>query len=331
LLSILILVGIAASAAEGVSVETLLTDLDRPCGIVTRLGGTAVRYELFIAESGAGRVVQWSNLLPNEVTPTVTGFSTNAAETALDQTGPLALWFIDPLRLVVAASMDDNQRCVHVFDLPEDNAPLGVVDAIDHPAGPPPIASNAGPFACYSLTRSRSNDFVPDMLVMAIRTASGPAALYKSRVQAGEVGTLQPFAAGAFAGATTSRLAVATSNRGRIVVARSAASAEASAGRLTFLNPIDGSVDMEMPLDLPEVVGLAYSPITERLYAADFAGGIHRIDNASEPGRPASHVVRIADVPRPTALAFAPDGSLYVTTFGTADTSGTLQVLTGDL
>ena len=91
-----------------------------------------------------------------------------------------------------------------------------------------------------------------------------------------------------------------------------------------------------MPLELGAVVGLAYSSITGRLYAADFGrgeapGGIYRIDDDSQPGQPACRVVKIADIPRPTALAFAPDGTLYVTTFGDADNSGTLTALTGNL
>ena len=86
-----------------------------------------------------------------------------------------------------------------------------------------------------------------------------------------------------------------------------------------------------MATNLKQLVGLAYSPTSGSLYAADFAGGIHRIDDASEPGRPACRTVKVADVSKPTALAFAPDGALYVVTFGSADDDGTLEVVTGNL
>ena len=102
-------------------------------------------------------------------------------------------------------------------------------------------------------------------------------------------------------------------------------------GRLAFYNPIDGKVELAMATDLHEFIGLAYSPITGSLYAADFAGGIHRIDDASEPGHPACRTVKVADVSKPTALAFAPDGALYVVTFGSGDDDGTLEVITGEL
>lgn len=330
-LSSLVVVAVTSTtAAREVSVGTVSGDLNRPSAIAVRPGSTAVRFELFVAESGAGRIVRWLNRSPSEVEPAVTGFSTATAETLFEQTGPRALWFIDPVRLVVAASSADDSCSIYVFDLPDDSSLLTVEDAIDRPRVLA-SATAAGPAACCSLTRSRANEFVPDMLVASIRDADGRAALYKMRVQAGEVGSMMPFADDALANGAAERMAVATSNSGRVVVAQSPAADNPSSGRLTFLNPIDGSVDLEMPLDLEQVVDLAYSPSTGLLYAADFAGGIHRIDDASEPGRPACRIVQVADIRHPTALVFAPDGSLYVTTFGSADVPGTLQVLTGDL
>lgn len=322
--------------ADEVTVNTVLSGLHRPCGIAARPGGTAVRYEVVIAESGAGRVKRWSNLSPAGVQNAIAGFATAAAASPFEQTGPLGLLFVDADLLVVAASSGDGEGGLGVFEFPDEGQTLTAADAIDRPRGPAPPEPSAGAIACYSLTRSRANEFVHDMIVAAIRGADGRTALYKSRVQAGVVGPLQPFWSDSRSRAASRPMVVSTSNTGRIVVVQPAARGDGTAGRLTFLNPIDGSIDLEMSLDLAEVVGLAYSPITGRLYAADFGGdagggGIFRIDDASEPGRPACHVVKIADVSRPTALAFAPDGELYVTTFGDSDESGTLQVLTGDL
>jgi hypothetical protein len=325
----------ASAAAEEVAVDTVLSGLDRPCGIAARLGGTAVRYELFIAESGAGRIVRWSNLSPSGRHDAITGFATDEADRPFQQTGPLGLLFVDPDLLVVAAASDREQGCLSVFELPDEGQHLTADQAIDRLPGRSPAGPTASDISCSSLTRSRANDHVPDMLVAAIRGAGRPGGLYKLRLQAGVVGSLQPFWEDNTSEAVSRPMAVATSNTGRIVVARADVPGKATAGRLTFVNPIDGSVDLEMPLELAEVTGLAYSPITGRLYAADFGddankGGIYRIDDDSQPGQPMCRVVKIADVPRPTALAFAPDGTLYVTTFGDADNNGTLTALTGN-
>jgi hypothetical protein len=348
--------GQSPAAADDVAAKTVVAGLHRPCGIAARLGRTAVRYEMYIAESGAGRVVRWSNMSPNGFEDAITGFPTagtrqpvlprapgtdqlprvpgrGSAANPYEQTGPQGLLFVDPDLLVVAvaASSDRGQGLLRVFELPEEGETLTADEAIDRPSGPAPLDPSAGQIACYSLTRSRANEFVPDMIVAAIRGAGRQGGLYKSRVQAGVVGRQRPFWADNRSGRVSPPMAVATSNSGRIVTVHLGPPDGGARCRLTFLNPIDGSVELEMPLDLAEVVALAYSPTSGRLYAADFVGGVHRIDDASEPGRPACRVVKIADIARPTALAFAPDGALYVTTFGDIDDNGTLVVLTGNL
>jgi hypothetical protein len=76
------------------------------------------------------------------------------------------------------------------------------------------------------------------------------------------------------------------------------------------------------------------------LYAANFSatndrGGVYRIDDAGESGKPACRAVKVAEAARPTALAFAPDGTLYVVVLGGDDNkdkdSGALLKITGEL
>jgi hypothetical protein len=310
------LVGANALAGD-VSVDAILNDLHRPCGVAVRPGGTADRYEVFLADSGAGRVLRWSNLAPKQAAEVVTGFKTHPATDLFHQTGPLALWFFDPGLLVVSTTRDEGGDLVRAFELPDGAKILTAETTVESNSERDALEGAT----CYALTRSRANEFVPDMLFLAIRHADGHARLMKARVQAGIVGEPQPFGP---QDASEPPRAVAISNSGRLVVGD-------AGGRLSFYSPIDGKVELTMPTDVKQLVGLAYGPTSGSLYAADFAGGIHRIDDASEPGRPACRTVKVADVSRPTALAFAPDGALYVVTFGNGDGDGTLEVITGDL
>lgn len=317
ILALSIACSVDAARAETASVDTVLKDLHRPCGVAVRPGGTAARYEVFVADSGAGRVLRWSNLVPKQATEVVTGFKTPSAADPLHQTGPLALWFLDPGLLVVGTTRDSGGDLVRAYELPDDEKVLAAETTSEATS----TSDGLDGATCSAMTRARANEFVPDMLVLAIRDADGQARLMKSRVQAGIVGAPQPF------GPTDKSeppRAVAISNSGRLVVGY-------AGGRLAFYNPIDGKVELALATGLNELIGLAYSPITGSLYAADFAGGIHRIDDASEPGHPACRTVKVADLSKPTALAFAPDGALFVVTYGSGDADGTLEVITGDL
>jgi hypothetical protein len=108
---------------------------------------------------------------------------------------------------------------------------------------------------------------------------------------------------------------------------------------LTFYSPTGGREVMRVETGLDDIVALAYSPATERLYAADFAladpsrSGVYRLDDMSEAGRTACRAVKVANIRRPTALAFVPGsgGPLFVTAFGHDEESGTLTMVLGDL
>jgi hypothetical protein len=91
---------------------------------------------------------------------------------------------------------------------------------------------------------------------------------------------------------------------------------------LAFVNPLDRSVVMQIPVELERIVALAYSSKTGNLYAANSASsnkshsGIFRVDATEKNGAPACKLKKVASVETPTSLAFAPNGTLYITVSG---------------
>jgi DNA-binding beta-propeller fold protein YncE len=328
-LSLAVISGIPLTAAKAANpaTETVLSGLHHPCGIALRPNGTADKYELFIADSGAGRVVAWSNHERAKSTEVITGFAASAVGESATQASPRSLLFIDPGLLAVGGAADGG-NLVQIYELPEEGKTI-LADAANLGRHTKPVAAQptsratSGSVACTSLARTRANDIVQDALVMVASGGGAPIELLKSRMQAGVLGQPRPFSSLSFANKAESSAAVAATNSGRIVVA--------SDHRIAFLNPLDGNVELELSTDLSSPRGLAYSPLTGNLFAADFERGVYRLDDASEPSKPACRAVRIGEISQPTSLAFAPDGALYVTTLGRGDGDGTLQVLTGDL
>ena len=180
------------ACADELVAETILHNLHRPCGVAVRPGGTADRYDVFVADSGAGRVVRWSNLKPKQASEVVTGFQTHRAADPFHQTGPLALWFLDPGLLVVGTSRDGGGDLVRAYELPDDDSVLSAEVARDATAPRDEKEGAIEGATCFAMARSRANEFVPDMLVLAVRDANGPGRL--SSPQAGRASTPQALA-----------------------------------------------------------------------------------------------------------------------------------------
>lgn len=329
---------VASSVAEEVSVRTVLTGLRNPCGVAVRPTGPPT-FQVFVSESSAGRIVCVASDSLEQAQEVVTGFPAAASDKGPPhQMGPLGLLFLDARQLVVGiGAEDDDGALLHVYDVgqPWPIAAEGTKARLMRPDELPMSATN--PPGVYALARTRANDYVPDLVVMTAGRVGAPRWLLKSRVQADMLGELLVFADVDPGGVRPTAIAVGPS--GRIVVAHVGALDRPGDSWLAFYNPVDGREEMRVEAGLDDVVALAYSPTSERLYAADFAladpsrSGIYRLDDASEPGRPACRAVKVADVRRPTALAFVPGigGPLFVTTFGDDEESGTLAMVLGEL
>jgi hypothetical protein len=304
------------------TVETLLVNLDNPAALALRPGAPDEGpFELYLSESGAGRVLRLSTSDPKTTAPVVTDFSVGemGSDPAL-RVGPLGLEFISPNRLAVGTGgLATGADLVHVFALPEDKSPLAH-DSVDHSAGPGPAGNRTeigeGDFTALAKTE--------DALFVAPATGDMRGWILKAILDANRLADLQPFIATRdVAGASRPRAVVINPkpNYHYLVAAQAGEPSADRDSRITFYSPSSGELALNLNTGLRDIVALAYSP-TGDLYAADFStsdpreGAIYRMEAAQVKGRESCRPVKIARVLRPTALLFTPDGALYATTLG---------------
>jgi hypothetical protein len=321
--------------ADEVAVETLLRGLTSPCGVAVRPGESPERYEIFVADSGAGRIVRVTSDAPTSSVETVSGFPlTELGEGGLP-VGPLGLLFLDRRRLVVGVSGED-AASVQLFELTDAAAPLQAGAAKQQARFP---GKRGIPGHIYAISRRRANETVRDALVVTYFNNDQTGELRTIAVRADSLAEPATLVA-ADGGNSNSPAAITIADGGYVVVGWVGSLEEPRDSRLTFYNPTDGTQLMDLSSGLYDILGLAYSPRSGNLYAADAAwmdphqGGVFRIDAVSETPAAKCNAVKIADVVRPTALAFGPDGALYVTAFGElekVDSPGVLLKITGDL
>lgn len=304
------------------AVQKVATGLKNPCSVAVRPDGAADQYEVFVADAGAGKVVKFAASNPGKSIDVVSGFTmpqTNNGNGA--RTGIQSLLFLDHLRLLVTGTDDDEQPFFQLYELPESDTPLS---SDQHKADVRLSAGKKhdanGIRTLPGIARTQPNEKFGDVLIVPSRADTGSDGLVVIPVRAGMLA--EPVAVQLTnPGGDLAVDAITAVKSGYIVLAGRAEKSDQSSV-LAFVNPLDRSVVMQVPVELERIVALAYSPKTGNLYAANSAtsnkshSGIFRVDATEKNGAPACKIQKIERIESPTALAFAPSGALYITTSG---------------
>jgi len=283
----------AASAAEP-KVDVILEGLSNPFALAVQPRTD----KLFVANSGAGEVLL---IDPAKKTglPVVTGIPTVLGGPGdLFRVGPLGLGFDGPTSLIVSGPAA------------KDDSPLQVFSIAKEPAAVAWQTSDSGELLLSQAWRVAAAGGAG--LVATARGIDGSIQLWPFRKAAKS----EDFVSSAPLGGGTALWALASTPRAELVAAAAGDLGGARDSRIFFVGGRSGKVLMSAAVELRDIIDLAYSPKTGRLFAADFSaatpesGGIFRLDAAAD-GK--VNPVRVVTMERPTALAFASNGDLLFT------------------
>lgn len=275
--------------------------------------------EVFISDSGAARIVRLHDVPDQyQFIPVITGFPVEEYGKGPKYTiGPLGLAFLNKYTLVVGGGgLPDGKELVRIYRVPH----AGSIDAGDmlNQLGPlaPSPEFHPGEGNFYGVVATENELYV---------TCNGDDTkgwIAKAPITDGEPGELAPFIKTKEIVDVDAPTAIAMGRRGQLIVSQMGEVNIPNDSRLTFYDPNNGELLLDVPTQLHDVVGVAISPQTGRIYAVDFSwiapeeGGLYRLDLGKDEEEWICKPTLLMPLDRPSAMAFAEDGELFITTFG---------------
>lgn len=293
-------------------VETVLDGLINPVGLAIQPETGVV----FVSDSGAGKVLR---VVEGKAEPVISGSPIDVyGKGPKCEIGPLGLAFFDKDTLIVGdGGFVDGEEFVRVFTLPEEGKALDYDKDAKTKAGPLEATDDLKPEGnFYGLAVSKSAVYV---------TSNGDDTkgwVLRMPIEGTKFGKLERWLATKEAVEVDAPVGITLSPRGEIVIGQMGEVNKPNDSLLTFYNASNGKMLLNLETNLHDITALGYHPKTGLLYALDFAwmepdaGGLYRIDRGAKEGDAPIKSAKIVGLEKPTAMAFAPDGALYVTTIG---------------
>jgi len=293
--------------------QVILTGLDNPAGVaVHRKSG-----QVYVSDSGAGRVLRVMPAANAKAVPVIVDFAIDVyGKGPMYNIGPLGLAFVGQNMLAVGGGDQvDGKELIRFYKLKDGNEPIKA-DAATFSAGPIPPGDTSikGEGNFYGLAVNDRSVFI---------TSNGDDTkgwVLKVDVKEGMPGELTGFIATKTVLTTDAPVGI-TLNKGKLYVGQMGEINVPKDSLLTVYDPKTGKLEKKAETGLFDITGLAFSPKTGKLYALDFAwmdskqGGLYRLDMEGDNVQ----ATRVLALDKPTALAFGPDGALFITVIGTAE------------
>ena len=294
---------------QDAEVKTVVEGLNNPSGV-------AIQPEtghVFVADSGALRVIR---IVDGKIEPVIVDFPKDAyGKGPIYDIGPLGLCFLDKDTLVVGGGGSaDGEEKLYLFKVPAAGAEPIKADKTEGDAQMlPPDGDIVGEGNFYGLAKGASGIYV---------TCNGDDEKGWVSLAQLEGGKLKDFTrkiATKEATKVDAPVAITISPEGHVTVGQMGEINTPGDSLLTFYNE-EGKMLDNFKTGMHDITGLAYGPKHGRLFATDFNwldtdnGGLYKIvarDNANR-----CEAVEIAKLKKPTALAFTPEGELYITLAG---------------
>jgi DNA-binding beta-propeller fold protein YncE len=295
--------------AQNVKVEEVVGNLSNPCGVAVQPGTNQV----YITDSARGRVCRVDG---GKLEDVITGSPKDVyGKGPFYDIGPLGLVFTSDGKSVVVGDggYKDGEECVRVYTVPASGKPaINYEKDAAQKLGPlTPAEGVLGEGNLYGLALTSSALYV---------TCNGDDTkgwVATAELNGTKFGKLERWLPTKEAVEVDAPVGIAIDKSGNIVVGQMGEVNKPQDSLLSFYSAKTKKLLSNFETKLYDITGVAYSP-SGKLYVTDFAwmkpeeGGLFRIDQSGNDIK----TVKIASLDKPTALAFAADGTLYITVIG---------------